>query len=550
MTQHPSLAVPPDPALCARIPLGLRRVVEIGCGEGQVGAWLARRDPGCRRIATVADARHLPTAAPHYDEIHHLPPEAGAPALAGSADLVLLRGVPSDLAASVRAAAALLSPTGVLLVDLPNASHWRLAERMLAGGATPAIPAAHAVTLEGLLAAVQAAGLVALDLPQDIPEAEAARAFAGHIAPSLSALGSNEQAYLRRAAPPRWLLRAARRPAQPLAIVAHVLKPVGGVNDVRVELPLGVLASHPGVALRISQEPVLPRVAADVPRVLILQRRLLDAPGAASLVEAVRAAGWVLVQEFDDDPDHWPSIARSGHFAFRGVHAVQTSTPRLGELFSTLNSEVMVFSNTVAELPEPANFTDPSRLSLFIGALRREEDTAPYLAMLDRVLAEAEGRLRVEVVDNRPAFDALRTPHKRYWPRLAYADYRALMGRCELAFLPLRDTRFNGFKSDLKFVEAGAHGLCCLASPVVYGATIRDGETGIIVHDPDGLAATLRGLLAAPGRAQMIGAAAREWVRGNRMMAGQAAQRLAWYRSLWDRRAVLDAALVGRLRGS
>lgn len=505
----------PDAALLARLPLGLGPVAEMGA-EGLAG-WFARRDPGL----TVQ------------------PAAAAAP---GSAGLVVLRGAPADPAAAIAAAAALLAEEGILLLDLPNAEHWRIAAALLEGGPAPPRMPPHAMTREGLLAAIAAAGLVPLDVPAPARD-EAAEAFARRLAP---ALGLAPEAYLRRARPARWLLRAARRPAAPLAILAHVLKPVGGVNDVRVDLPLGMVATRPGVWLGIAQQPETPRLPEDTPRILLLQRRLLDSPQAPGFVNHFRRQGWVVVQEFDDDPAHWPSIAASGHFAFRGVHAVQTSTPALAALLGRFNAEVRVFANTVAELPEPANFRDPSRLTLFLGALRREADLAPFLPALNAVLREAGARLAVEVIYDRGGFEALATAHKRFHPILPYAEYRALMGGCELAFLPLADTRFNGFKSDLKFVEAAAHGLCCLASPVVYGATIEAGRTGLIVASPEELAAALRALLAEPGRARAIGLAAREWVAAKRMMARQVEARLGWFRDLWARRAELDAALLRR----
>jgi hypothetical protein len=514
-----SPAPPADPSLAARIPLGLGLVAEIG-GDGSLAAWLARHDPGARHVAL-----------------------AGAePAFAGQADLVVLHGAPADPAAAIAAAATLLAAEGVLLIDLPNAEHWRHAEALLAGGAAPPRVPPQAMTRAGLLEAVAAAGLVPLDVPPRPPD-DAARAFAARLAP---AAGVAVETYLRRAAPARWLLRAARRTPPPLALLAHVLKPVGGVNDVRVDLPLGMVATRPGIALRIGQQPETPTLPEGTPRVLILHRRLLDSPQAPAFVQHFRRRGWVVVQEFDDDPDHWPVIAGSNHFAFRGVHAVQTSTPRLEALFRRFNDEVMVFPNTVAELPEPANFADPRRLTLFLGALRREEDTAPFLPVLNQVLAEAGDRLAVEVVFDRATHDALATPHKRFSPLLPYADYRALMARCEIAFLPLRDTQFNNYKSDLKFVEAGAHGLCCLASPVVYADTVQDGVNGAIIRSPEEFGAALRSLLADPARARAMGQAAREWVRANRMMASQVPARLGWYRSLWARRAELDTALLQR----
>jgi SAM-dependent methyltransferase len=537
------MAASPVPALCARIPLGLRRVVEIGCGEGAVGACLARRDPTSRRIATAEDPAAAARAAPHYEVVHRLPPEAGAPLPPGSADLVILHGPMQDPVRALAAAAKLLAPDGVLLAEFPNAGHWRLVERRLRGGAEAGAPPAGALTRDGLAAALRAAGLVGLDLAAPLPDAAAAQAFAQSIA---TALGTDVATWLRAAGPERWILRAARSAPAPLHLLAHVLKPIGGVNEVRMDLPLGAAATWPGVTLRLGEAPETPTLPEGEARVLVLHRRLLNAPEAPRFIDHFRRRGWVVVQEFDDDPAHWPVIAQSGHFAFRGVHAVQTTTPALAELFRGFNAEVAVFPNTVADLPEPANFADPARLTLFLGALRREADIAPFIPALNTVLEEAGPRLAVEVLADRATFEALRTPHKRLHGLLPYGAYRALMGRCEIAFMPLAETRFNGFKSDLKFVEGAAHGLCCVASPVVYGATIRDGETGLVVRTPDELATALRGLLADPARARAIGEAARRWVAANRMLAAATPRRLDWYRSLWARRAELDAALLHR----
>ena len=533
------------PPLLARIPTGLGLSVEIGCGTGDLGAWMARRDPGARRTGTTADPADAARAALHYNAVHIAPPEAGAPLPPGTADLVILHGPIADTATAIAAAAKLLAPTGILLADIPNAGHWRLAEAALTQAA-PVPDAGPGLGYDALLSAVKTAGLHPLDLHAPVAEEAAAAAFAGRIGPLLAALGTTPAAWLRRAGAARFLLRAGRAPARPLHVVAHVLKPVGGVNDVRIGLPLTALASWPGVAVRMGESPATPDLPPETPRVMILHRRLLSAPEAPRFINHFRRRGWVVVQEFDDDPAHWPVIAGSNHFAFRGVHAVQTTTPALEALFHRFNDEVAVFPNTVAELPELANFADPSRLRLFLGGMRRGPDYAPYLAELNAVLAEAGDRLAVEVVFERETFDALRTPHKRFHPLLPYPAYRALMAGCEIAFMPLADTRFNSFKSDLKFVEAGAHGLACLASPVVYEATIRDGETGMIVRTPAEFGAALRALVADPGRARAMGAAAHGWVRENRMLASQTPRRLAWYRSLWERRAALDAALLAR----
>ncbi len=544
-------APPPEPplpeaALLARIPLGAGPVVLAGCGAAAIAAALRRRDPAARLVGTEADPALAAEAARLLDEVHPLPPGTPPPLPPGSAACLVLpaAALRPDPAAALARFAALLAPGGVLLAAAPNGARWTLARALLAGEEPPA--AGFPLGFEGMRAALAAAGLVPLEALPEAPDAAEAQDFARRIAPALAAMGNTEETFLRRAGPARILWRATRGRVAPLVVVAQVLKPVGGVNDVRVDLPLGALATRPGVTIRLTQSAELPQVAEGTPRILLLQRRLLDTPQAPAFVQQYRRRGWVVVQEFDDDPDHWPVIGASGHFAFRGVHAVQTSTPALAALLGQWNEEVAVFPNTVAELPEPQNFRDPDRLTLFLGALRREEDTAPFIAPLNRVLAAAKGRLAVDVVYDRATFDRLQTPHKAFAPLLPYAAYRARMARCDLAFLPLAPTRFNGFKSDLKFVEAGAHRLCVIASPTVYAGTIRPQETGLVVDNPSRFETALTRLLAEPARARAMGDAARDWVRANRLLAGHVQARLDWYRSLWDRRAELDAALLRR----
>lgn len=521
-----------DLALLPRIPSGVATIAVLGAAPALLAA-LRRREPAARIIET--------------EEVAALPP--------GGVDALVLPDAlarEADAEVLLRGCAAALAPNGVLVAAAPNPEHWSLVARLLKGGwrygAVPALETRHLKLLTPALAqaAMGAAGLLPADATPDGVEEEAAADFTRAMSPALQALGVEPRAYLRRAAPRRFIHRATRGPVAPLVVVAHVLKPVGGVNDVRIDLPLQAMATHPGVTLRIAQMPETPSLPEETPRILLLHRRLLNSPEAPAFIEGFRRRGWVVVQEFDDDPAHWPVIAATAHFAFRGVHAVQTTTARLESHFRQWNDEIGVFPNTVAELPEPRNFADPSRLTLFLGALRREEDIAPFLPALNAVLREAGERLAVEVLFDKGTFDALETPRKRLQGILPYAEYRALMARCEIAFLPLADTQFNNFKSDLKFVEAGAHRLAVLASPVIYEGTVKHGETGLIIRTPDDLGAALRRLLAKPAEARAMGEAARGWVKENRMLAGQVRARLDWYRDLWARRDELDAAMLRR----
>jgi SAM-dependent methyltransferase len=552
---NPDYGAGANPDLLARIPLDAGLVLDVGCGAGGLGAAFRRRNPAARLIGIEPDATLADRAAAHYDEVHRLDIEATPPPVAaGSLDALVFGDVLEHLRdpwAVLARDAPLLAEAGVLLACVPNLEHWSFAARLLAGQwryeSMGLFDRTHLrwFTRDGMRQALEAAGLLPLDCTPRIFGRDKAEAFARKLEPALAAMGVTREDWLRRSAPLQYVWRATRRPPRPMVLVARTLRPVGGVNEVRVLQPFAALATRPGVATLAGPAVEMPKL--EVPRVLVLQRRLLDSPDSLAYLRALRATGAVLVQEFDDDPARWPSIAGNGDLAFRGVHAVQTSTAPLRDLLAPFNDEIAVFPNALAELPDPVNFADPARLSLFFGALNREADIAPFLMVLDQVLAEADGRLVVEVVHDRRSYAALASPHKRFTPTTDYAGYRAVLARCELAFLPLADSRFNRMKSDLKAVEAAGHRLCCLASPTVYAGSLRHGETGLILPDPPALGAALRALLAEPARALAMAEAARGWVRAERLLARQVAPRLDWYRDLWARRAALDSALLKRV---
>jgi glycosyltransferase involved in cell wall biosynthesis len=232
---------------------------------------------------------------------------------------------------------------------------------------------------------------------------------------------------------------------------------------------------------------------------------------------------------------------------FTGVHAVQTTTPALAEVLARQNPEVVVFPNAIRELPEVRNFADGESMTLFFGGLNREEDWPPFVETLNSVAAVAGERLKFSIVHDQGLFDAITSPHKVFTPMTDYATYLQLLGQCELSFMPLADTTFNRSKSDLKFIESAAARTVSLASPVVYGASVQDGRTGLIFNTGEELRQRLLHLLANRNAAMAIGEAGRQWVAENRMLAYQIEQRVAWYRSIWERRAELHKALLERM---
>lgn len=547
--------------LLARIPRDARVVLDVGCGAGGLAAAYRRINPRARLLGVEVDPALAQCAAPHLDLTFPLDIEAALPAIApGSLDALVLGDVLQQLRdpwSVLRRLTPLLAPEGLALLCLPNLEHWSFTHRLLTGGWDYApdglLDRAHLRWFTPAMAeaAMADAGLVVLDRTPRIFAPEQSAAMAAVLAPALEALGVPREDWLARAAPLQWVWRAAPRAPRPMLVVARPMHDaVAAMAEVRMLQPLRDLASLPGVTTRAGHEEATADGPPELPRVLVVQRLFLpDAPAGHGFIDGARRSGAVLVQEFDDDPDRWPAMAESGHLAFRGVHAVQVTTAALAAEIAPYNPEIGIFPNGIAELPEPVNFRPDTPMRIFFGALNRSGDAAPFLPALAQALHEAEGRLAITVLHDAETFAALDTPHKRFVPSADYATYRAEMAACELAFLPLADTRFNRLKSDLKAVEAGAHRLCCLASPTLYRDTLRDGETAILTPDAAALLAALRGVLTNPDAARRIAESARAWVRDERMTAYQARRRLDWYRDLWARRAALDAAVQARLAG-
>jgi hypothetical protein len=71
----------------------------------------------------------------------------------------------------------------------------------------------------------------------------------------------------------------------------------------------------------------------------------------------------------------------------------------------------------------------------------------------------------------------------------------------------------------------------------------------LIFRNEDELRTLLTRLVTTPDVARDIGDAAREYVARERMLAYQTGPRIAWYRSLWERRAELNEAVRSRVAG-
>lgn len=555
----PSLPDLPNPDLLSRIPLAARIVLDVGCRRGALGRAYRRLNPRVRLLGIEKDIGAAEEAARHLDDVvaadveeETLPFEVGAglDCIVYGDVLEHLRDPWAVLAAHKRA----LAPDGTMLICVPNVEHWSFALRLLRGDweyePSGLLDATHLrwFTLETMRKGLAGLGLLACDVKPRVFGAEQAKAFVDALAPGLRALGVDVAEYAQRAMPLQYVWRVRAAPFRRISIGASMLQPVGGVSDVRVVHPLRAMATDPTVAAQIAlpESFVAPRSVG--PRLFVLHRPILAGEAGLATLRGLLRQDVVVVTEFDDHPDFFPDMRSPDQYAFAGVHAVQTSTLALAAILRDRNPEVAVFPNAVRSLPEARNFVNGAEATtVFFGALNRERDWQPYLGVLNELAAALGPRLRFSVLHDRALFDALATPHKTFTSTCDHETYLDRLGACEISFMPLLDTSFNRAKSDLKFIEAAACRAVALASPVVYDATVEDGRTGVLFSSAGELRAKLSQLLTVPGLARGIADSGRAWVARERMLAYQVEPRLAWYRSLWDRREALTAALHKRV---
>lgn len=129
-----------DPAGHARheldpmIPEDARTIVDVGCGQGRLGERLRR--PGRRVVGIEPDWHLARQAARRLDVVLPCTAEVGLAALKGDLDCIVFADVlehTTDAASVLEATVKSLSPTGRVIVSVPN-SGWAPMLRALAAG--------------------------------------------------------------------------------------------------------------------------------------------------------------------------------------------------------------------------------------------------------------------------------------------------------------------------------------------------------------------------------------------------------------------------------
>jgi len=552
--------------LLCRIPDTAQNVVDVGCGCGALGAEYKRINPNSFIIGIEQHSEAAQEARKRLDLVIEIDldkePFPKFPKQLKDIDCLVYGDVLEHLRdplSLLKCQSEWLSDDGIVIASIPNVQHWSTFVNLL-NGEWPQLEsglfdATHLrwFTRKSAVELFRKAGLTVHDVTPRVFKEEKAIAFATKLLPALKGMEINPQELLSGISPLQYIIRAGKSGAKPILISGLMLQPQAGMNEVRMINPLQSIASHPGVIVELNHNSIkLLPASSEIPRVMIWQRQQLTFEHSIEQLKAALNAGYVLVSEFDDDPDHWPAIAANRNLNFTAMHGVQTSTEPLAAKLREINPETIVFANAITSLPPMFNQwpEKPSAiqpLKLFFGALNREADWKPWIAQINQVLLQDNQHWHVEVVHDKLFFDSLETSHKSFTPTCSHDQYMQTMSKCHVAFLPLSDTPFNRMKSDLKYVEAASYCLAVLASPTVYEDTIQKGLTGEIFSTAQEINFILSGWQANPLIALSIAKKAKAWVQENRLLCKQSQIREAWYRQLWQRRGELHTAILKRV---
>jgi hypothetical protein len=445
-----------------------------------------------------------------------------------------------------------LSREGILIFDTPNPFYFELIARKIGGVKNMLAPVLDLIvpqatkTKENFNTILEKAGFyldrkINMEVQAFNSWARQASAFKGndnHV---------KQKSYGSALSAKRHLYRITNFRSPQILVQAHVLKPIGGVNDVRINEPLVVLRSFPGVRTKASREEKITAGPSGLNKIFIWHRPVFTVKEDLEKIQKLRRAGYLIITEFDDHHAPWPVIEQEQFLSFAGVHAIQTTNEQLANLFRPHNPEIGVFPNQLNILPD-RDLAKPALVPrIFFGALNRRQDWAPILPEINKMLATMEHEYWFDIVYDEAFFNAIETDKKTFTPHCSYDIYKEILGSADVALLPLADTEFNRSKSDLKLVEVAGHGAVPVASPIVYDQDDQHQEFALFAKDGFEFASHLKRLIDDPEFRLRRQVAARQHVKMHRMLGRHARSRYNWLRFLCERRDDLDIALGRRL---
>jgi len=444
-----------------------------------------------------------------------------------------------------------LKDQGQVLAYIPNSQYWRNIINLLQGKAEISVQDNtdyRGLTLETIQKIFWEAGLYIYEIQTRGKKDQEFQKFLELVNPLQDALGLDSSRFVTQTAAEFYIVRAIKslQPPRRLLIQTAIMAPTG-CDRLRVLEPDQLSATIPGTRT-ISASKSIPTgsILPEEEKVFIWQRTILSYDHHLEILKNLLKQDYLIIAEIDDNPLRRREYAENRYLSYRGCHGVQTSTAPLGVFLQQFNPHVAIFKNHLLTLPAPRIYSDP-KVTLFFGALNREQDWKPIIEALNRVLIRHQTQVRVKVIHDRRFFDYLAISDKEFEPFCSYDRYNQIIQTCDIGLLPLTATPVNLMKSDLKFLECAGHGVAVLASPTVYEQSVIHGETGLIYRSIQQFEMYLNELIINTALRRKIATNAYLWVRDHRLLCQHYQQRREWYLKMRDDLPSLNQELRQRV---
>jgi hypothetical protein len=246
------------------------------------------------------------------------------------------------------------------------------------------------------------------------------------------------------------------------------------------------------------------------PDLVLVQRTALDPTWTEEFVATLAERGTPLVLDLDDhlliragdDPDyarHRDSLA----LLIEAASLVLVATEPLREALQGQAHAIAVIENLLDEQlflagieqrprGRPRSGADRPMQAVYVGSPTHARDLAVLRPVFDELARTAPGEFELNVVGAEPP-----GPGQDWYRRVVVPDdrkpyprfvewLRAQRPAWDIAVAPLRDDAFNGYKSDLKYLEYAGLGLPAVFSDRAAYASVEHRRTGLKVGDATG----------------------------------------------------------------
>ncbi|VXD10316.1 glycosyltransferase family protein [Planktothrix paucivesiculata] len=444
-----------------------------------------------------------------------------------------------------------LKDQGQVLAYIPNSQYWQNIINLLQGKSENEVAENtdyQGFTLEKIQKLFWEAGLYIYEIQTRGKKDDQFQNFLELVEPLRNTLGLDPNRFATQTAAEFYIVRAIKslQPPRRLLIQTAIMAPTG-CDRLRVLEPDQLSATIPGTRT-LSASKSIPNgsILPEEEKVFIWQRTILSYDHHLEILRNLLKQDYLIIAEIDDNPLRRREYADNRYLSYRGCHGVQTSTDPLKKFLQQFNPHVAIFKNHLLILPPPRIYANP-KVTLFFGALNREQDWQPIMETLNRVLIRHQSLVKVKVIHDRRFFENLAISDKEFEPFCSYDRYHQILQTCDIGLLPLTPTPVNLMKSDLKFLECAGHGVAVLASPTVYEQSVIHEETGLIYRNIQQFEMYLNELIINNTLRQKIANNAYLWVKSNRLLCQHYQQRREWYLKMRDNLPSLNQELRQRV---